>query len=344
MAKPIPSRLWVKLAMVVIGTGLLATVLASIDIAQVLSLIGRIGWGFLLVLAVAALLFSADVASWLAVLPALPFNLRQGLWLWKVRLVGEMLNVTTPLGGLGGEPAKGFILVKHRGLDARQTIASLLVARTSLLLSFLPFLGIGYALMLKEPALGRSFVAAVGVGSLLFAGGILGFFLVQRFRVASKLAAFFHRSRYTAGLERVLNEVRAVEDEIQRLYVFAPLRFGGALGLAFLGWLLGALELFVISSLLGYPLTAGEILIIEAIAQLVRQATGLIPGSLGATEGALLLLYGAFAGEPSVGVAVALVRRARELVWIAAGLAIGYGYLELRKQTPVGLAKTSENS
>src|SRR5882672_8379693 len=153
MATRIPSRLWVKLTMVVIGAGLLATVLASIDVAQVLSLIGRIGWGFLLVLAVAALVFSADVASWLAVLPALPFHLRQGLWLWKLRLVGEMLNVVTPLGGLGGEPAKGLILVKHRGLDARETVASLLVARTSLLLSFLPFLGIAYALMLSESAL-----------------------------------------------------------------------------------------------------------------------------------------------------------------------------------------------
>jgi uncharacterized membrane protein YbhN (UPF0104 family) len=114
--------------------------------------------------------------------------------------------------------------------------------------------------------------------------------------------------------------------------------------LALLGWLLGAVELFIISALLGYPLTADEILIIEAIVQLVRQATGLIPGSLGATEGALLLLFGAFAGEPSVGVAVALARRARELIWIAAGLAIGYGYLELRKERPVGLAKTNQNS
>jgi len=330
--------------MIVIGAGLLVLVLASIDIGQVLALLARIGWGFLLVLGAAALVFSADVASWLAVLPALPFNLREGLWLWKVRLVGEMLNLVTPLGGLGGEPAKGFILVKHRGLDARETIASLLVARTCLLLSFLPFLGLGYIRMVGEPALGRSFVGAVGVGSLLFAGGILGFFLVQRLRVASTLAAFFHRYRYTAALERVLNEVRAVEDEIQRLYVFAPLRFGGALGLALLGWFLGAVELFIISALLGYPLTADEILIIEAIVQLVRQATGLIPGSLGATEGALLLLFGAFAGEPSVGVAVALARRARELIWIAAGLAIGYGYLELRKERPVGLAKTNQNS
>jgi uncharacterized protein (TIRG00374 family) len=344
MSARLPSRLWVKLATILLGAGLLGLVLASIDIAQVLALLGRIGWGFPLVLAAAALVFSADVASWLAVLPGLPFGLRQGLWLWKVRLVGEMLNLITPLGGLGGEPAKGFILVKHRGLDARETIASLLVARTSLLLSFLPFLGLGYILMANEPALGGGFVGAVGVGSLLFAGGILGFFLVQRLRVASALAAFFHRYRYTAALERVLSEVRAVEDEIQRLYVFAPLRFGGALALAFLGWLLGALELFVISSLLGYPLTAAQILVIEAVVQLVRQATGLIPGSLGATEGALLLLYGAFAGEPTVGVAVGLVRRARELIWIAAGLAIGYGYLELRKESPVGLAKTNENS
>jgi uncharacterized protein (TIRG00374 family) len=344
MAKPIPSRLWVKLAMVVIGAGLLATVLASTDTAQVLTLLGRIGWGFLLVLGAAALVFSADVASWLAVLPALPFTLREGLWLWKLRLVGEMLNLVTPLGGLGGEPAKGFILVKHRGLDARQTIASLLVARTSLLLSFLPFLGIGYALMQGRPELGADYVAAIGIGSLLFSGGILGFFLVQRLRIASRLAAFVHRFRFAGGIERALDEIRAVEDEVQRLYVFAPFRFGAALGLAFLGWLLGALELYVISTLLGYPLSPAEILIIEAIIQLARQATGLIPGSLGVTEGALLLLYGAFAGEPSVGVAVALVRRLRELLWIAAGLGFGYGYLELRKAAPIGLAKTNQNS
>ncbi|HWA45380.1 MAG TPA: flippase-like domain-containing protein [Hypericibacter adhaerens] len=340
----ISSRLWVKLAAVLLGLGLLALILANVDLAQLLDLLGRIGWGFLLVLAAAALIFSADVASWLAVLPALRFTIREWLWLWKLRLVGEMLNVVTPLGGLGGEPAKGLILVKHRGLDARETIASLLVARTSLLLSFLPFLGIACILMQRQPALDAHMVAAIGVGALLFAAGILGFFLVQRLRIASRLASFLHRYRYARGLERVLSETRAVEDEIQRLYVFAPLRFGGALLLAFLGWLLGALELWVISALLGYPLAPAEALVIEATVQLVRQATGLIPGSLGATEGALLLLYGAFVGEPSVGVAVALVRRGRELVWIAAGLAIGYGYLEMRKARPVGLVKASENS
>jgi uncharacterized protein (TIRG00374 family) len=344
MANPIPSRLWVKLAMVVVGAGLLVAVLASIDLGQVLALLGRLGWGFLLVMAAAALVFSADVASWLAVLPALPFKLRPWLWLWRVRLVGEMLNVVTPLGGLGGEPAKGLILVKHRGLDPRETVASLLVARTSLLLSFLPFLGIAYALMLREPTLGADTVTAIGIGSLLFAGGILGFFLVQRFRITSRLVGFIHRFRFAAGLERFLGEIRAVDRELHRLYVESSPRFAAALALAFAGWLLGALELYVISSLLGYPLTVPEILIIEAVVQLVRQATGLIPGSLGAVEGAFLLLYGAFAGEPSVGVAVALVRRARDLVWIGAGLAIGYGYLEMRKETPVGLAKTNENS
>lgn len=344
MATPTPSRSWVKPVMVLIGAALLIAVLSSIDLAQVLSLLGRIGWGFLLVMAAAALIFSADVASWLAVLPALPFRFGQWLWLWKVRLVGEMLNVVTPLGGLGGEPAKGLILVKNRGLDARETVASLLVARTSLLLAFLPFLGIAYGLMLSQDLLGADIVTAIGIGSMLFTGGILGFFLVQRFRIASRLAGFIHRYRFAAGLERFLNEIRAVDHELNRLYVGAALRFGGALLLAFIGWLLGALELYVISALLGYPLTLSEILIIEAVVQLVRQATGLIPGSLGATEGAFLLLYGAFVGDPSVGVAVALVRRSRDLVWITAGLAIGYGYLDMRKEQSGRLAKVSENS
>ena len=80
--------------MVVVGAGLLVAVLVSIDLAHVLVLLARLGWGFLLVMAAAALVFSADVASRLAVLPALPFKLRPWLWLWRVRLVGEMLKMT----------------------------------------------------------------------------------------------------------------------------------------------------------------------------------------------------------------------------------------------------------
>jgi hypothetical protein len=64
--------------------------------------------------------------------------------------------------------------------------------------------------------------------------------------------------------------------------------------------------------------------------QLLRQATGFIPGSLGVTEGTMMLMYGSLTGDPSAGVAVALVRRLREVVWIMGGLIFGLGYLNGR--------------
>lgn len=106
---------WIKVLFAVVGLGLLASVLASIDLGQVLELITRVGWGFPLVLAAALLAFTADAASWLMVLPGLPFDLRSLAALSKVRLVGEMLNIVTPAAGVGGEPAKALILSTASG-------------------------------------------------------------------------------------------------------------------------------------------------------------------------------------------------------------------------------------
>ena len=105
--------------------------------------------------------------------------------------------------------------------------------------------------------------------------------------------------------------------------------------------MLGATELLVISVLLGYPLSLADAWTIEAVVQLLRQATGFIPGSLGVVEGSMLLLYGIFTGDPPAGVAVALVRRARELIFVAGGIALSSEYLRAkrprlaREQSPV---------
>ena len=320
-----------KLLFAVVGLGLLASVLGSIDLGRIPELIARVGWGFPLVLAAALLAFTADAASWLMVLPGLQLKLRNLAALWKVRMIGEMLNIVTPAAGVGGEPAKALILINSFGLEPRETIASVLVAKTTILLSYIPFLAIGFALMLTTPQLSGDYAVGAGIGLVLYTLGIGGFFLVQRYRITSRLGARLHRYRFASRLERVLNEIRAVDHELERLYVCAPGRLSASLGLAFLGWVLGATELLVISVLLGYPLSLADAWTIEAVVQLLRQATGFIPGSLGVVEGSMLLLYGIFTGDPPAGVAVALVRRAREVIFVAGGIALGSEYLQAKR-------------
>jgi len=77
---------------------------------------------------------------------------------------------------------------------------------------------------------------------------------------------------------------------------------------------------------LGHPVSFVDAWIIEAVAQLVRTGTFFIPASIGAQEGAFMLVCAAMTGSPVLGVAVAVVRRIREIVWIVWGMGLGLMY------------------
>ena len=91
-------------------------------------------------------------------------------------------------------------------------------------------------------------------------------------------------------------------------------------------WLLGAVEVWLIMDFVGYPVSYAEVWMIECMVQLVRTVTFFIPAGLGTQEGAFLIGVGALTGVPSAGVATALVRRFRDLIWIAASLVLASFY------------------
>ena len=93
--------------------------------------------------------------------------------------------------------------------------------------------------------------------------------------------------------------------------------------LAFVNWLLGAVEIYYTLLFLGHPISWADAWIIEAVAQLVRTGTFFIPASIGAQEGAFLLVCGAITGSPTLGVSVSVVRRLREVIWIVWGFTLG---------------------
>jgi uncharacterized membrane protein YbhN (UPF0104 family) len=62
------------------------------------------------------------------------------------------------------------------------------------------------------------------------------------------------------------------------------------------------------------------------MAQLARNATFFIPASIGTQEGAFLLVCDGITGSSSFGIAVSIVRRFRELIWILLGLIVWIGY------------------
>ncbi len=69
---------------------------------------------------------------------------------------------------------------------------------------------------------------------------------------------------------------------------------------------------------------------IAAISVLIKAAGFFIPGSLGAQEGGYLLLLLTFGYDEVTGIAFALIRRLREVLWIMIGLVL----LALMKEKP----------
>ncbi len=308
-----------------LGLGLLSFLLYQTDLSSLGQHVLSLGaLGLLVVLLTYFLAFAADSLSWQLAIPSVGLNARWLTRLFIVRMVGEAWNNITPLAGMGGEPVKAVLLKRYHGLGYREAAASLLLARTTNLIALLPFLGIGFWLLLGDPRIASTYGLLAAMGLAALATGVVLLYLVQRLRLSSLAGTRVVRSRLGSRLSHGLKHIKDIDERLVEFYTRAPQRFAGALALAIFNWALGAVELFWVMWFVGEPISFADAWIIEAVAQLVRVGTFFIPASIGAQEGILVVIVGALTGNPVLGLAVALIRRVREALWIAAGLGLGW--------------------
>jgi len=187
-------------------------------------------------------------------------------------------------------------------------------------------LGIGLAFgLVGTSASGDSnaplLAALVGVGLLLF--GIALFVMVQRIGLFLGLLNVLRWCRIRIPyLETREEKLRELDRTILDFYTRDRRAFLLSIGFFFLGWMAEALEVYVILYFIGGPSVSPLAAIaIGALSVFIKGGTFFIPGSLGAQEGGNLLVMVAFGYSGVTGITFALLRRVRELVWIAIGLA-----------------------
>jgi uncharacterized membrane protein YbhN (UPF0104 family) len=113
-----------------------------------------------------------------------------------------------------------------------------------------------------------------------------------------------------------------VDDAVRRYYGNQRLDFLVSTLFGFLGWLVGAGELWIFLTVVtpvANPLPMA--LVLEAGIAVVKGASFFIPGSIGVQEGGIASLFQVTGVGLEAGVAYALFRRARELFWIGLGFA-----------------------
>ena len=317
---------WLQLLYLISGLALLGYVLFETDLTEVWGYLDNLGWGIAVILVITLVDLFVDTAAWALSFPRSRLNRAWLLPLWRLRMVGDAFNNLTPLGGIGGEPLKAALLKAHHGTPYREAIASVVLAKTTLMLALLVFLAGGLFFMLRLEAVPRSLALGAGAGYGFFTVGVLLFFIFQRRRWFSRAVARIARPSAGGALATVLERLREIEDLIVDFYTRSRARFGATLAVQLVNWLFGVVEVYYTIRFLGHPISIGDAWVIEAMVQLVRAATFFVPASIGAQEGGLVLVCAAVTGDPALGLAASAVRRAREIFWILWGLALAWLY------------------
>ena len=316
-----------KLLFLLVGVVLLGVVLLKTDLHELWQQVERVGFGGMAaVLLVYALYFGADAVSWHIVLPAVAINGRWLARMFAVRMIGEAYNNITPTASMGGEPVKAWLLKSNWGIPLRDSAASLVIAKTTSMFSLVVFVGIGVAMLLAHARITDTYklIAALGLGFIVLSAVV--FFLMQHLRLSTHVARWLGRTRFGQRLSGVLAAAEDIDRQFAAFYSGHRARLMWSFVFAMANWVLGALEVYLIMDFVGFPLSFAEVWMIECMVQLVRTIAFFIPAGLGAQEGAFLIAVGALTGVPSVGVATALVRRFRDVLWIALSLAVASAY------------------
>ncbi|BFU95421.1 MAG: conserved membrane protein of unknown function [Nitrospira sp.] len=312
----------VKRLLLVIGLFTLAFLVWYIGPAEIYRAVHRLGpVALLAILAPSLLMYLVEGYGWkitLAGSKQVPFRR-----LLMIRMAGEVVNMTTPTAYVGGEPLKAYLLQRD-GVPVVEGLASVVIAKTTMTIAQVVFIIVGIAagLWVLGPTGSPGQVvtgALLSVGLLLF--GTAAFVLVQRRGLFTWTLELIRRLGWRFEfLEHRAEQLRSLDRTILNFYTERRTMFYVSTGLYLLGWLAEAIEVYVIIYCLGGAADILSAVSIGALSVLIKGGTFFIPGSLGAQDAGNVLLLHAFGYSEVIGVAFALLRRFRELVWISVGL------------------------
>ncbi len=301
------------------GLVLFLWVLKTQDLSAVWHQVRGLQWRFVWVVLFYPVIFGLDTLGW-----RYTFNRQiqaKVRWdrLFRARLAGEAINYVTPTAWVGGEPVKAYLLSKRYGIPMADGMASVVIAKTTFSISMFFFIVTGIIATLVTHRVNPATFRWVWI--LLPALGIsLGaFFLVQFLRPFQQGVSML--TRIVPGWLRSLgSKVLEWDETLVRFYRQSPKTVLLSLGFHLLGWAAGVLEGFLILRLLGIPVSRTTAWSIESLWIRLKPGAFLIPASLGASEGLSLLVCTGLGLSAVSGLALALIRRARELLWVGLGL------------------------
>jgi glycosyltransferase 2 family protein len=297
---------------VVLALALYAGAFLAADLAQVRSAAGRLGWdGWLLVLALSLVNYGLRFLRWHGYLGLLGERVPLGRHL-LCYLTGFAFT-TTP--GKAGEAVRSLYL-RGYGVSYPHSLAALFAERV-LDVAAVVLLALGVVVLFAEF---RWLVAVLGLAVLLLLPLVHSSWLVGWLE---------GRDPARGRLAALLGHLGALLRASSRLLAWRPLYGGLALGV--IAWGAEGYAFYLILDRLGMEVSPWLAVGVYG-AGILAGAISFIPGGLGTTEAAMILLLGLLGADAATAVAATLICRVTTL-WFAVGLgllALGVAPLDAR--------------
>ena len=302
----------------------------------VCGLVARFGWrsvvesissvgvgGFAVFCGYTLLLFPLLGSAWFVLSPE--FRRRHFLAIVFGRLAREAAADILPLAQAGGFLA-GARAATLLGTPAAAATASSLVDLGTELVGQLLYTAAGAAIIHFLPV---SRVPRLVVDPML-ALGLVGGVATTVLFLGSQKRLLHLLSRLAARLPTAMqSHLAATEQALVEIHA-RPLRLLSSIVLHLLAWFGGAGGVWLLLWFMGAPLSLPAVVAMESLIYLLRSAAFLAPGALGVLEGGYVLLGPMFGLSPELALALALIKRARDIA-IGAPVVLGWQALEGRR-------------
>jgi rSAM/selenodomain-associated transferase 1 len=304
--------------------------------------IQRLGWVFLIVVCLGGMRHLVRAAAWLRCMEGgSRLELRH---VFQAVIVGDALGNLTPLSLIISEPAKVMFL-RDRA-PSRQTFPALAVENLFYTFSAILMIACGLVslfLVLQEPGqlwLVTTFLISSLVLLIVIAHGLIW----RRISIASSTLLWFKNHNIAPEWTgQAAARVRSMEQNVYRLYPRDRIRLLTVAVLEFLFHFLAVLEIYVVLSIVSdLDPTILDVVIFESTNRLITILFKFVPLRIGVDEAGTGLFANLLAFGTTTGVTLAIVRKARMLVWISIGIGLlvrrGFSVGQLLDETQQNVA------
>jgi uncharacterized protein (TIRG00374 family) len=338
----------------VLGILLLALLIWKIGLGPLLRELALVGWGLVPLILIEGVADLFRTQGWRHCLSG-PHRSLSFFQVFRIRMAGIAINCLTPTAGLGGEVTKGALLsLNHRGAEAATGV---IVGKLAEALAQLLFVAVGSITILWGIHLSPVVWLAMLSGTVLLAGGMLGFLVLQKCGKLGGFLRWFVAHRVGGQtLERAACQMTEVDHELKRFYRERPMDLPFAIlwhiaGLA-CGIVQGWYFLFLLTDHPSLTMAAG-VWFLGSWFDLLSFA---VPYNIGVLETTRVIAFRALGFHPAMGLTYGVTLRLEQLFWAGIGLLLyatlmaerrdgeentrrGQGWLKhgLRRQTGQGV-------